>query len=480
MLIWKEVIPPGTHFYWDKKAKKARALDVTPARVQHYHDQGKRMLEAGLSIPVPLEHQPDAMPMTAEEKAAADLRHMAGEVKDWRIDGGRLQAQLDITDPDIARKIPKTIRWTSPFVHSFTDGKNRRWDDVIGHVALTARPRITDVAPFPDVATAMTSLHFSAVPPPEDGMCLSRAGLMVKGHAGKYRPVYPMAFSLLTGVPLAIEEMVAVEEKSKGLPKKKGPPKPGTEGRDPPADVELDDDADMTVEEALLDTDGDVPMCTVLCDLLAANDIDLGEGTTEENLQTRLYKALMDKVRQKGSAPEKNPLVPGNKPPPPKPGGPAPPKSPAPVTQEQPPMFMSIEEVEAIPDAQLKAVAKDAYHQRKRNEALEKNAIAVKKAEREARLARLNKRLGEASRAKLAKMAEGASFSLGEDGVVVDSLEPALEVLEASLLDLPDLLKGQKAQEQAHPRDAGDGPSPERVKAVQAEVFKNAGVKVSA
>lgn len=486
MLVWKEVIPPGLHWYFDRKAKKARVLDVTSQRVQHYHDRGKEMLAAGLSIPVPLDHQPDALPLTPEELKARQVLNNAGWVRDWRISPrGRLQAQLEVLDPEVAKKLPTTIRWTSPYVHSFTDGKNRRWDDVIGHVALTTRPRILDQAPFGDADAALSIEPYGVGEPLPEGFCLSRAGLVVKDGA-KYRPAYPVAFSLLAGAPLAVEEMVAVEEKAKGPPKKK----PEGERRDPPGDgdgdLEGDEDGllDDAPEEPMVSKSGDISVYSVLKDLLGACGITLPEDTSRDNFLQNLYDAAVAQVREKSSLGD-NPLLPGNKPPPPKPGArppgaPGAPPAKPPVAQEAPPMFMSIEEIEKISDATTKSLAMAFFEERKKTSALQKNLLDRARATRTARVERLLPRLPEPTRDKLKKLSEGAAFSLGDDGVVKDDLAEMLDILEAGQKDLPDLLKVQgEAGVTAvpHPREMDGSITEEKRTEVVGRLAAAAGVK---
>ena len=71
MLVWKEVIRPGSYWYTDAKTGKPALFNATPEYVNYLYEQGKAMLSAGLSIPVPLEHQDEARPLTAEERSAS-------------------------------------------------------------------------------------------------------------------------------------------------------------------------------------------------------------------------------------------------------------------------------------------------------------------------------------------------------------------------------------------------------------------------
>jgi hypothetical protein len=86
---------------------------------KHWHDEGNRMLSAGLTVPVPYEHDFNASPLTPVER----LKNNAGWVKEYQREGDTLFSILDIQDEEIAKRLPRTIRWTSPWISSFTDGQ---------------------------------------------------------------------------------------------------------------------------------------------------------------------------------------------------------------------------------------------------------------------------------------------------------------------------------------------------------------------
>lgn len=205
MLVEKEVIRPGQYWYRDEATGQPRKLTVTPELTRYWGEQGNAMLSSGLTVPVPFEHDFDAHPMTPADK----LKNNSGWVKNYFLkevqnkDGSRAEAlfsAVDIEDPEVANKLPKTIRWTSPWINSFTDGNGKEWKNVISHLALTTRPRIVEQEPFGSVAAALSMAtpirEWSDVG--DRGLCLSRAGLLL-GDA----PAYPVAFSLMTGAALS-------------------------------------------------------------------------------------------------------------------------------------------------------------------------------------------------------------------------------------------------------------------------------------
>ncbi len=79
MKVLKEVIRTGDHTYLDQDGKP-QVLRTTPEKIEHYLKSGNAMIADGLSIPVPLEHQPDAKPMNAMDLAANRLRNNAGQI----------------------------------------------------------------------------------------------------------------------------------------------------------------------------------------------------------------------------------------------------------------------------------------------------------------------------------------------------------------------------------------------------------------
>ena len=131
MLVEKEIIGIGNHWYRDEATGLPRKLVVTPELTKYWHEQGNKMLGLGLTVPVPCEHDFSIHPMTPAEK----MKNNAGWVKEYRLgtpnkDGTRaaddvLFGVVDIQDEELAKKLPKTIRWTSPWISSFDDGQGR-------------------------------------------------------------------------------------------------------------------------------------------------------------------------------------------------------------------------------------------------------------------------------------------------------------------------------------------------------------------
>jgi hypothetical protein len=148
---------------------------------------------------------------------------------------------------------------------------------------------------------------------------------------------------------------------------------------------------------------------------------------------------------------------------------------------EQPPIYMSLEAVQKIADPTTKAIAMSLLAMQEKSGALEKNAVEGAKAVRKMRLEALLPKLKKETADELKKMADGAAFSLGSDGVVTDAMSPALKILEDALnIDVPALLTNPRAMlaMMPHPKEPptdGKSITEERRQQVVNEQYKSAG-----
>lgn len=416
MLIPKEVIGPGTVWSKDLKTGKPCKVVITPGHIQHWHDEGNKMLALGLTVPVPLEHDFQAHPMTPAEK----LKNNAGWVKEYKIENGRLQSILDIPDEKLAKDLPTTIKWTSPWFSSFKDGNGHDWKNVIAHLALTTRPRVTDQAPFPSIAAAIEAAEAQDI----GEHILSAAGMLKDGL-----PEYPVAFSLLSGIALSEEELKKAEEKEKPKEEK---------DKNPLSDVASED---MKIEK-------------LLCDLLCILGVPMPQDVSQADFKRVLYQAAMLKIKELST----KPIAPHPMPPP------APGKKP-PIVQESQPMYMSLEEINKIPDDTMKNIALSMYNENvklraeldttnKNTSALRDSKLAEENAKRKLRSDRLS-RISPKVKADLDVMLAlpSMALSLGDGGVVVDPLASTLSILEKGLADIPQMLLSETTVAQPHPTD---------------------------
>jgi hypothetical protein len=477
--VWKEIIRPGTYWYIDQETQKPKRLVATPADIRHWHDNGNKMLSSGLSVPIPLEHDLDCRPMTAAERAAKQLLNNTGFTKKYAIrPGDRLFGLLDIENPDVYAKLPTTIKYTSPWINSFTDSENRTWNNVISHVALTSRPRITQQEPFGPAAAALslavdvTRLEGGTpVALPARGIVLSLAGLLDADITGKLSPHRPKSFAVWAGAKFAEEP--PFEKKEKTPEKGDKPPEKKEGGKGEKIETEI--------EEGELD---ELTMIDVLRDLVCALwGVELPEDTTPEKLQDDLMRALMANLKGETTMPDETPQTPqagaANNP-----GQ----QQKPPVVQESPQaMYMSLEKIAAITDPLQKEMAQmlfsmqqDAKKKSELLDSLTKGVLDAAKARRDQRISNLARRLPAMARDKILAQASAANaaLSLGDGGVVIDPMSSTLDMLESAVMDLPSLLLDpQGIQAQAHPQEPGGPMSEERLKQVQAEFSNSTGFK---
>lgn len=435
------------------------------------------MRSLGLSIPIPLEHQPEAKPLTKAERAAKNLLNNAGWIDRYVMQGDELFSLCDIDEsanPGILAKLPKTIRYTSPWLTSFTDGDGRKWEGVIGHLALTSRPRITRQQPFPDMVAALSLTKGTEQADPkkvsDKGLFLSRAGLLLPDAKGVFQPFRPAAFSVWTGIKLADDIP----------PKKEDEPPPKKEDDKPPPkkDGEVKTGAEMPRDDLM----------EILCDAVDALwGVQLPEDTNDKSLKKNLLKALMAQIKGENGEGVDDMMTPEEKAAADKKaaGEKTPSAATKPVVQESPPLYMSLEQVNALPEnlrqfgqaflsLQESQKVKDA-----RIEALSKNTIAAATKTRDERVAKLARRLPPAARDKLLARAKSVALSLGDDGVAVDPLADVLDLLEEGTKDIPALLVGGGTMivEQQQPGDFdGKSMSEERRKQVVEEFERNTGI----
>lgn len=514
--IEKEVIRPGEYWYIDQATQTPRKATFGPDAIKYFYDQGKLMRQAGLSIPVPIEHQlPNApQPLTAAERAVYNTKNNAGWIEDYKlkkikdeITGQEVEAlfsELDIPDTEFAKTLPKTIRWSSPWISSFTDGNGKQWNGVISHLALTTRPRIVKQQPFASLDAAMSlaeNLQNQVVSPEsltslKSGFGLSRAGLLTrKADKPKPVPAYPLAFSLYSGIGFA-EDLIPSKEKStkeKPQEKKEGK-KPPEKSAEEPENPENPEELEESIEESLLDEDGDIAIHEVIQDLLEAIGIPMPPSTAD-NFCENLYKAAMAKVKGDSAATtgEIGTMGQTNN------------NNTPPTIQEQPPLYMGLSLADALKIADPKernialsflSLRDESAKQAKRSEVLEKNAVDSAREFRKARVNRLLQKMAPANQQKLLALAgfslddkgvlqvkpECAGFSLDDQGKVADALDAYLGLLEASTPDLPELLTATplSIQLQPHPQEPTDKMSEERRQAVVAEICKNGGIRAPA
>ncbi len=209
MLLDKEVLSPITYCIPGKDGKN-NLWSFTPADIDNLQKTGEAMLSAGVHIPVPLEHQDSAVPMTSEEmrKMTADkkadfARNNAGWVKKYFKKDGKLYAKVDILDQDLLKnnKLATTLPFVSPKIRpQFTSYDNKTYYDCITHLALTPQPVWHHQKPFDSQPKTEVSMSMLEAPIPvrwrkahkRMELCLSMADAVTQ-EQGKWKPILEFA-----------------------------------------------------------------------------------------------------------------------------------------------------------------------------------------------------------------------------------------------------------------------------------------------
>lgn len=154
-----------------------RVFEVAQGDIPWYRARVNAMIDRGLSLPVVLEHQPDAMPLSRGDRLANQVRHTVGWVC-GALPGGdeELELELEIPDENDAKTL-KANRYVSCRIdHDLIDPLGRRWDGKsISHVAITARPVLIGQRAFALSGTAV---------------CLSLEAPMEKNRTSELEELY--------------------------------------------------------------------------------------------------------------------------------------------------------------------------------------------------------------------------------------------------------------------------------------------------
>lgn len=467
---WKEVIRPGTYVYEDAQ-KRPRRLVVTPEDVDHYYQTGCGMIAANLAIPVPVEHQGDAQPVSASEANADRLKNNAGWIRKFAVKGGVLFALADITDPRVAQQITDgSVVDTSPQIEpSFVDGKGRQWERAVTHLALTLRPRITEQRTFSadppkgwDGAALMSLSDLKEVVRPADS-CFTRseggklvlqdpARFALFGYAVAVKPVAQAkkasAFAWFSMTKAGKKIWLAQPSDKVDPDKARAVLKDGTVNGEPLTKAQRGmfgaaagkDSAKMAVDLNPVTPAADVAVPTdsqpmddmqALTAALACYGIQMPEDTNKDNVREKLKMALGD------DTPE-----------PPLPGGegiddalePAADVTPA---MEQQPMYMSLQSIAKQNDPVKLALATRILN----------DAAAGRKKRIDALVARKGQAEQKPYRDDLEALAQTAQLSLCVDGTVRDSFEPILLSHEKHIPDTRQRLAGRVQGGQTAPAD---------------------------
>jgi len=404
-VIRKQILAPATIIAEDRDGKPL-AYNVTPAEIDRLYTEGKDMLKRGLSIPVPLEHQDGAKPVTAADRKAASIKNNAGWVQDFVRLNGQLYADLDIPDAKLAKKLPSTIKFVSPDIDSFidpTDGKKR--ERVITHVALTLRPRWVDQEPFKSAGKDGAVLMSLASPPTEIGTAAGPIRLSMAAAATATGDKWKLADPAQLRIRL------------------------GTDGEIPP-ESEKPPEAEQLPEENPEGEEDAGELLSQVREALAGCGIQLRDDVPTEPLKVFLEHLLTAIQAHKGTAGD----------------GDLSELQADDVNEEPHSMLMSIEKLSKHADPAVQVLAK-GYRKRAQ-------------AGLESRLKLLKGHLPDEVHKKLtAKLPESVlrlSINSESDELAPSPLEETLDIIEQSIPDLTIRLSAQRLREEGQPVDGDE------------------------
>lgn len=142
-VISKELLAPAVYF------PPGGPLRYTKEDLEEMCRATNAMMESGRCVPVPLEHQDDAIPLSLAEKSANRVLHNSGWTQKLYMKDGSLWADLEILNPDVEKALKVgTIRHVSPEIRSIFPADGQVHRNVITHVALTCQPVWKDQTPF--------------------------------------------------------------------------------------------------------------------------------------------------------------------------------------------------------------------------------------------------------------------------------------------------------------------------------------------
>jgi len=177
MEFFKKILSPGRYLVNDLAGGR-RTEHFTTDRFKSWIATFNRMREAGLSVPAPTFHDPQAVPLldTAPGKPStpsAGSFQNKGWWKDLFIDpaSGSLFGRLEIPLAEDAARIGTTVKDVSPLVRkSWTDGLGRTWEDAILHIGLVTHPVAPGQENFQPILDGAMAFSLSSLLPENAAM----------------------------------------------------------------------------------------------------------------------------------------------------------------------------------------------------------------------------------------------------------------------------------------------------------------------
>lgn len=146
----------------------------TRADSRKFAASGNAMLQAGINIPVSMEHRDDQKPrqLSRDDWASERAKGTAGWVDKFLVskNTGIMFVEGEAPSAEDAKAI-EANRFCSPEIDAFKDGKGLDWGEVITHLAVTPRPVQHDQTPV--LRLSQTCMRLSL--DPKDGKDLAKS-----------------------------------------------------------------------------------------------------------------------------------------------------------------------------------------------------------------------------------------------------------------------------------------------------------------
>ena len=135
MRFQKKILKVGDTYY-----AHGGEVKVTHARHKHWVEQFNALKAAGYKAPAGWGHGDDDKPVKFSSDHH-DERDTAGYAIGLKQDGDYLVLELDIPDPEDARKVEQNLAHISPVIYDqWQDGKNNHYRDIFTHFDLVQHP----------------------------------------------------------------------------------------------------------------------------------------------------------------------------------------------------------------------------------------------------------------------------------------------------------------------------------------------------
>jgi hypothetical protein len=163
-LLRKEIIPAGKYSVVTPQGRVLK--EFTPSYLRHISKTANKMVKSGLRIPTPFGHSKDATPHASDNPA-----NNAGYWNRFWVstENGKpgLWGEVDVPgteeDPNSPYyKAKHTAKETSVCIHeNYVDGKQRKWQNALMHVALVNHPVVPNQKDFEHVPDNTSVVNMS-------------------------------------------------------------------------------------------------------------------------------------------------------------------------------------------------------------------------------------------------------------------------------------------------------------------------------